>query len=186
MWLTRCNYGGKTKDQLVLWIHKPELNPCEDGFVSSAGEFDFLELECGTQNLFPEVTFENSPVEVELKLLSSMKEMRYPATYAECCMIVGDLYEDDSVTGYRYTLLGKFQQLLRCRDAYWVLADDWEPDFSSNNQIKYSISIWGDSYLLDFYYCKVSPSRLVFPTKEMRDAFFENFKELINDCKELI
>ena len=68
MWLTRCNYGGKTREQLVLWIHKPELNSCKDGFVSSAGEFDFVVLEYGTQDLFPEVTFENSPVEVELKL----------------------------------------------------------------------------------------------------------------------
>lgn len=29
-------------------------------------------------------------------------------------------------------------------------------------------------------------SMLGFPIKEMRDAFYENFKELINDCKELL
>ena len=69
MWLTRCNYGGKTREQLVLWIRKPELNPCKDGFVSSDGEFDFVELEYGTQNLFPEVTFENSPQKVRLELV---------------------------------------------------------------------------------------------------------------------
>ena len=69
MWLTRCNYGGKTRDQLVLWMHKPELNPFGDGFVSSAGEFDFVALEEGTQNLFPEVTFENSPQKVKLELV---------------------------------------------------------------------------------------------------------------------
>jgi hypothetical protein len=27
---------------------------------------------------------------------------------------------------------------------------------------------------------------LVFPTSEMRDAFYENFKELIEECKELL
>ena len=27
---------------------------------------------------------------------------------------------------------------------------------------------------------------LEFPTEEMRDAFYENFKELINECKELL
>ena len=25
-----------------------------------------------------------------------------------------------------------------------------------------------------------------FPTREMRDAFYENFKEIINECKELL
>ena len=27
---------------------------------------------------------------------------------------------------------------------------------------------------------------LAFPTEEMRDAFYENFKELIEECKELL
>ena len=27
---------------------------------------------------------------------------------------------------------------------------------------------------------------LAFPTEEMRDEFYENFKELINECKELL
>ena len=27
---------------------------------------------------------------------------------------------------------------------------------------------------------------LAFPTKEMRDAFYENFKDLIEQCKELL
>ena len=114
------------------------------------------------------------------------KGMKYPTTYADCCKIAGDPYEDDTVTGYRRKYLGRFQQLLRCRDAYWKLAGDWRPDYSNNNQIKYCISFWGDHYLLDIYYCKVNPSRLVFPTKEMRDVFFSNFKEMIDDCKELI
>ena len=69
MWLTRCNYGGRTKEELVLWVNKPELNVRKDGFVSSHDEFDFVALEEGTQNLFPEVTFENSPQKVKLELV---------------------------------------------------------------------------------------------------------------------
>lgn len=69
MWLTRCNYGRKTQDELVLWREKPELNPIGDGFVSSANDFDFVVLECETKEMFPEVTFENSPIEVRLELV---------------------------------------------------------------------------------------------------------------------
>ena len=55
--------------ELVLWMEKPELNPMGDGFISYASEFDHVVLEYGTQNLFPEVTFENSPQKVSLVLV---------------------------------------------------------------------------------------------------------------------
>ena len=32
----------------------------------------------------------------------------------------------------------------------------------------------------------INSALFVFPTAEMRDAFYENFKELIEQCKELL
>ena len=37
-----------------------------------------------------------------------------------------------------------------------------------------------------FDYIKNQHCLLVFPTKEMRDTFYKNFKDLIEQCKELL
>ena len=83
-------------------------------------------------------------------------------------------------------LLSHLERLLICRDAYWKLAGDWKPDWAmysapkhciiySDNQIKWQ----GKSFVTE---AKV----LAFPTDMMRDFFYENFKDLIEECKELL
>lgn len=86
--------------------------------------------------------------------------------------------------GYKGDLIIRFQELLIARDAYWKIADDWKPDWLNAEQDKYVIfthnnAICSNRYVLGHYI-------LAFPTKEMRDAFYENFKELINECKSLL
>lgn len=86
--------------------------------------------------------------------------------------------------------MGKFIRLRICRDAYWQVAGEelglenpWEPYeedelfIISNNRISgvyKSHGICTDNFILSF------------PTEEMRDAFYENFKDLIEQCKELL
>ena len=55
----------------------------------------------------------------------------------------------------------------------------WGPDFTQDSGSKYSML---------FANCvSITGSRiLAFPTQEMRDAFYENFKDLIEQCKELL
>ena len=52
------------------------------------------------------------------------------------------------------------------------------------------VNIEGDINLPDTrltkWILKVTNKILVFPTIEMRDAFYDNFKELIENCKELL
>ena len=82
-----------------------------------------------------------------------------------------------------------FIQLKRCRDAYWKIAGEemglgkpWSPSknddvyciFRLKGEIVKDNFVFGDSLLLEF------------PTEEMRDAFYENFKDLIELCKELL
>jgi hypothetical protein len=51
-------------ERLYLYEKKPKLNPCNNEFYCIYGEkFYQLDIE-----LFPEITFENSPKEVELKI----------------------------------------------------------------------------------------------------------------------
>ena len=89
----------------------------------------------------------------------------------------------DGVIGYRGKDLSALQKLLICRDAYWKFADDWHPDWQ-DSELKYCIKSIGADVVKgsDATICCI----LAFPTEEMRDAFYENFKELIEECKELL
>lgn len=110
-----------------------------------------------------------------------------PKTYAECCKVVNNghliLTANECTIGYKGTILENFQKLLICRDAYWKLADSWQPDFS-NGEIKYAITYYNGKLIKDDcnWYNKV----LCFPTEEMRDTFYDNFRELIEECKMLL
>lgn len=121
------------------------------------------------------------------------KKKEYPKTYEECCGVLGmtfDYPDIRMVSTEEFNLYSKFIQLKRCRDAYWKIAGEemgfgkpWEPDFSSHEE-KFSISVFDRRVV-----CIVNQYDniiLTFPTREMRDAFYENFKELIEQCKELL
>ena len=113
------------------------------------------------------------------------KKPKYPKTYIECAKIL-DRFSTTYIDGYKNALLEKLQELIICRDAYWKIAGEelglgkpWEPDFVQDSVDKYSML---------FANCiRITNSRiLTFPTEEMRDTFYENFKDLIEQCKELL
>ena len=66
-----------------------------------------------------------------------------------------------------------------------------EPDWGNSEERRYSIvNIEGDINLpettLTKWILKVTNKILVFPTIEMRDAFYKNFKSEIESVKELL
>ena len=126
------------------------------------------------------------------------KKKEYPKTYEECCRVVnansyirlvynlsdGQKYYHDEDNLYLYE---NFRRLKICRDAYWTiygeengLGKPWEPTMetvyciSRNNNVMKCSYRGGKSNILEF------------PTEEMRDAFYEAFKETIEECKELL
>lgn len=119
------------------------------------------------------------------------KDTAYPKTYGECNKILG--YIHGNIFFYTGNLeserdekllnvLGTFRELLICRDAYWKLAGDWKPDHSLTKYIITTTSE-GDIFKgVTTMYNYV----LAFPSNMMRDAFYTNFKDLIEACKELI
>ena len=129
------------------------------------------------------------------KIVLEKKEKDYPKTYAECCEIV-KIGKEHTLEGstirinYKIALLESFQKLLICRDAYWKIAGNemglnksWKPDWN-NISDKYCIYfVSGEAWLKE---CQTRQCPFAFPTAEMRDAFYENFKELIEECKELL
>ena len=85
---------------------------------------------------------------------------------------------------YRKGQLNTLQQLLIFRDAWWKMADDWKPDWTNFKVNKFCIGV--DRNITSRCNKVTGNKILAFPTAEMRDAFYENFKDLIEECKELL
>ena len=66
------------------------------------------------------------------------------------------------------------------------LGKPWKPDFTNDDEERYGIYTAANKVVKDF--CGVGDVNtiLTFPTAEMRDAFYENFKKEIEICKELL
>lgn len=159
------------------------------------------------QELIPHKDYEIKQDGEKFYLVKKKKE--YPKTYEECCRIVNAnpyirlMYDLSDGQKYSYDadnlrLYESIRKLLICRDAYWKIAGEkmglgkpWKPDWKNSEEKRYCIvNIEGDINLpekiLTKWILKVTNKILVFPTEEMRDTFYENFKELIESCKELL
>ena len=126
------------------------------------------------------------------------KKPKYPTTYEECWEVRFEvdgettLEEFHNVSGYYSGPLGALQKLLCCRDAYWKIAGEemgldghWEPDWSSFSEGSYpTITKCNGMIVKTSIYTHDCP--FAFPSAEMRDAFYENFKDLFEQCKELL
>ena len=116
------------------------------------------------------------------------RKKEYPETYEECCKVLDWNHRDYDRVGYESELLCKFQVLLLCRDAYWKIAGEemklgkpWEP---SKDDTVFSISRMHGKIITGYHLG--DRCTFEFPIKEIRDAFYENFKYLIERCKELL
>ena len=132
-------------------------------------------------------------------LKESKKEL--PKTWEECIAKIkdleyigsnGDMYEvhfnigtvsdhmNDIPIGLGKPILA-LCQLLVCREVY---RQGWKPDWKNENENKYSI-------INDFNKIETSINAsvnkvLAFQSAEIRDEFLENFRDLIEEAKELI
>ena len=132
-------------------------------------------------------------VNIDGRYILRDKKPRYPKTYKECCDVLGLNTMDNDDQGYKAHLIIQFQELIIARDAYWKIAGEemgldkpWEPDFTNNDEERYGIYTLANKVERDF--CGVGDVNMIlsFPTEEMRDEFYENFKDLIESCKELL
>ena len=124
----------------------------------------------------------------ENMIILKPKKPKYPKTYKECRAILN--YMIGSMSGYKSSLLANLQSLLICRDAYWKIAgvemgleDSWKYDMSKD---EFSCAISYQYGCIEKNEIRHKNAILAFPTKEMRDTFYENFKNEIEDCKELL
>ena len=138
---------------------------------------------------------ENGNVINTTKIVLEKKKKEYPKTYKECCEVVkvGKEHTLEGTTiriNYKIALLESFQKLLICRDAYWKLYGEemglgkpWEPSDSDYITGRYCIFVHQGNIICS---TPAEDCPFTFPTEEMRDAFYENFKELIESVKELL
>ena len=127
-------------------------------------------------------------------------DRKLPKTYEECLSVLKIKGYDivayvPSWTAYEkalYENVLKLRELIICRDAYWKIAGEemglgkpWEPDYTNAAEKKFAIWVdFGEIKLGGAF--TTTQMLLSFPTEEMRDAFYENFKEEIENCKELL
>lgn len=140
---------------------------------------------------------ENGNVINSSKIVLEKKKKEYPKTYEECVILLGlgvlnELKHCNLSYIYKKDLIVSYQKLLICRDAYWKIAGEeielskpWTPDWTDQESPKYCITSIKDQVEASKRYY-IMNTILAFPTEEMRDTFYENFKELIENCKELL
>ena len=133
-----------------------------------------------------EIKLGDYEIEVRDGKTYAVKKPVYPKTYDDCCNRL------DANEFVEYELMTNFPKLINARNAYWKIAGEqmglnkpWKPDWTTSGQDRYTIETNYDMFIFSKtqYGHRVV---LVFPTTEMRDAFYKNFKELIEACKELL
>ena len=127
-------------------------------------------------------------------LYCELHKPQYPKTYEECCKVLfPNSIELGKVltSGYNCELLKKLGELLICRNAYWKivgeqmgLGEPWKPNWLNTEQDKFVL--YTNNNVICSNRFVLGHNVLAFPTAEMRDVFYENFKELIEKCKELL
>lgn len=120
-----------------------------------------------------------------------VKKSKYPKTYKECCDVLGLNTMANDAQGYKEDLIIRFQELIIARDAYWKIAGKemgldkpWKPDWTNFKVNKFCIGV--DRNITSSCDKVTGNKILAFPTAEIRDAFYDAFKELINEVKELL
>lgn len=110
------------------------------------------------------------------------KKPEYPKTYNECCALLGINPNENTVNGYMSAEIDALQKLIVCRNAYWKFVN-WQMGDES---------IW--YYTLGTFKPRGEVQKrintgntlMAFPTSEMRDIFYNNFSDLLEQCKMLL
>jgi hypothetical protein len=121
-------------------------------------------------------------------LRDELHKSKYPSTFEECCKVLrytpGNQYDTKSIKN--------FQKLRICRDAYWKIAGEqmglrepWRPNWLDEDTLKFVIVCSDRNNILCSQFVE-RETFLAFPTEEMRDIFYENFKDLIEECKNFL
>jgi hypothetical protein len=191
------DYYKVVENELYEDIEKRKIEITMDTLFRAGITLEHLK-ECGCE--LPDgyhFTDENGNVIDTTKIRLVKNTPSYPKTYDECCEMLNTINSGNPciVLCYLGRPISSLAKLIVIRDAYWKIAGEqmelgksWEPDYDSGVN-KYGI------ICMNGVVQKSNPTTnwerhlnkvLDFPTIEMRDAFFDNFRDLIEQCKELL
>lgn len=185
----------KTQEEINYWF--------QDNTVKSALDLSLIEKKIHNNGLdIPNniIIHKNGSTYEDFAhwYYNEIKISKYPTSYKECWQIIFEvdgettLEEFHHISGYYSEPLGALQKLLCCRDAYWKIAGEelgldghWEPETPSRQYVSVIENVEGKIQKNEIL-CMMLNRILSFPTEEMRDAFYDNFKDLIESCKTLL
>ena len=115
------------------------------------------------------------------------KEKELPKTWDEChdlleCLPLCDECPENNIPVELTEPMQALCQLLVCRNAWWKQLG-WKPNWGDNKD-KYCITNCGGNPSKQIF--SFASSILAFPTREVRNQFYEAFKDLIEEAKELL
>lgn len=159
---------------------------------------DYLEFENNDDTWADEVEVNlgnNYEIQVrDSKTFIVRKKPQYPKTYEECHKLMVQWKEYDCNPNSELILcdapIHDFCKLIVARNIYWKIAGEqmglgepWKPNWKDDSDKYFICYIKDELWVSNIRDCN---RLLVFPIEEMRDAFCENFKDLIEKCKELL
>ena len=179
------DYDVRTNKEETMEVNKYRLDNSDGDKLATEVTCDDFKITVPDNYLIGKVTKVDNGMLVEYV----KKKPQYPKTYEECCEIMGIKYpvvggKPDGIgaSTYRIAEIRPLIYLLICRDAYWKIAGDWKFDF--DKPCYYLCNEYGS--VQKFEGTIDCNAILTFPTKEMRDAFYENFMDLVEEAKGLL
>ena len=208
-WLEECrHYKEETTDKANKAVFDANAQCCdimnhlikEETMNRKYNVEEYLKVWEETENGLEVVVNDNFELKEDNgKFYIIKKQPQYPKTYEECHKLMVQWKEYDCNPNSELILcespIHDFCKIIVARNIYWKIAGEqmgvekpWQPDYDSGAD-KYGIIVsfnaitkTENSTQWERHVNKI----LEFPTAEMRDVFLENFKDLIERCKDLL
>lgn len=179
-------------NSITCWYNTAELRPYKEENIEEV--YAYNEINCYHQDFGDKVRIrlgDDFEIKVEDKITYIVKKQsQYPKNYEEC-ESSGISSNPVIVAMAQGVSMYSFARLIVIRNTYWEIAGKkmglgkpWEPDWRNYEEQKYCIRT--DKGKITLSEAVTGNKILAFPTPEMRDAFYENFKKEIEMCKELL
>lgn len=107
-----------------------------------------------------------------------------PSSVERCAATLGVKPEIRANDGYMGVVITTLQELYICRDAYWKMANNWEPDYNDIKTKKHCIVTRRGR--LSVATTTEMNRAFAFPTPEMAGMFMKNFGSKLNLCREML